>query len=300
MQRRLTDNDRYHRPYIGYGKRDKANATLINGKGRSTGNTTAELTAELSVINVQKGKKYRFRIISMVCRTSINFAIDGHLMTVIEADGEYTKPHVIDNMVIHSGQRYSVVVTADQPVGNYWVRSNPDYRGIAGFDRKRNLAIFRYAGAAKHDPTTTGPPNKLPLNEYDLRARDYPTAPGLPFPNGADVYHTFVTDEVEEDDPVNVHFTLNGIRWVPPTVPVLLQILSGAQYAQSVLPNGTVYRLPSNKVIEITLPGNNEDESGPVSFPMLSVFPILTIMEYSTLTIFMGYVHVLHIVHGLI
>lgn len=40
-------------------------------------------------------------------------------MTVIEADGVETKPVTVDQLTIFAGQRYSVVVTADQKVGNY-------------------------------------------------------------------------------------------------------------------------------------------------------------------------------------
>ena len=40
-------------------------------------------------------------------------------MTVIEADGIETESVTVDNLVIYAGQRYSVVVTADQDVGNY-------------------------------------------------------------------------------------------------------------------------------------------------------------------------------------
>ena len=40
----------------------------------------------------------------------------------------------------------------------------------------------------------------------------------------------------------------------PPTAPALLQILSGAQAAQDLLPSGSYYSLPPNKVIEISIP----------------------------------------------
>ena len=50
-------------------------------------------------------------------------------------------------------------------------------------------------------------------------------------------------------------FSINGATFVPPTVPVLLQILSGASSAQDLLPTGSVYTLPGNSVIEISLPG---------------------------------------------
>ncbi|KAG7450701.1 Cupredoxin [Guyanagaster necrorhizus] len=47
---------------------------------------------------------------------------------------------------------------------------------------------------------------------------------------------------------------MNGVEFVPPTVPVLLQILSGAQRAQDLSPPG----LPLRKTIEINLFGGNE------------------------------------------
>jgi iron transport multicopper oxidase len=50
-------------------------------------------------------------------------------------------------------------------------------------------------------------------------------------------------------------FLVNGVSFQNPPLPVLLQILSGAQTAQSLLPAGSVYTLPKNKVIEITLIG---------------------------------------------
>ncbi|KAJ6528280.1 hypothetical protein DFH09DRAFT_868468, partial [Mycena vulgaris] len=42
--------------------------------------------------------------------------------------------------------------------------------------------------------------------------------------------------------------------FVPPSVPVLLQIRSGAHKAQDLLPAG-MYTLPPNKVIVVSIPG---------------------------------------------
>lgn len=61
------------------------------------------------------------------------------------------------------------------------------------------------------------------------------------------------------------NFTINGVSFVSPTVPVLLQILSGQQQAQNLLPAGSVYGLPKNKVIEINLNGGNA-VGGPRTF----------------------------------
>ena len=174
-------------------------------------------------------------------------------MTVIEADGESTTPLVVDSLLLFPGQRYSVVVQADQPIGNYWVRANPN-DGNSGFAGGINTAILRYDSAPKTDPQAdpTNPPTSvLPLKEADLHSLIYPSAPGSPQPGGADV----VLNLVHAFDPPTFKYKINGVTFITPTVPVLLQILSGAQAAQDLLPNGSVYALPPNKVIEISLPG---------------------------------------------
>jgi len=256
----ITLSDWYHQTYTG-GVPPLAASTLINGKGRYVNGPPADL----AIINVVKGQRYRFRVIAMSCEPSFNFAIDNHMMTVIEADGQYTQPLVVDNIQIFPGQRYSVIVTANQPVGNYWLRANPDARAQPGFDNLRNLAILRYSGAPNANPTvnpaapTTA--NK-PLNEYDLHSLLNPSAPGLPFQGGADVAYNFAIGV----DPQTNHFTMNGVPFIPPTAPVLLQVLSGTQNAQDLLPKGSVYPLPRNKVIEITIPGSSPQIGGPHPF----------------------------------
>lgn len=50
-------------------------------------------------------------------------------------------------------------------------------------------------------------------------------------------------------------FTVNGVTYKSPTVPVLLQILNGSFTAQDLMPQGSVYTLPRNKTIQINMPG---------------------------------------------
>jgi len=61
-------------------------------------------------------------------------------------------------------------------------------------------------------------------------------------------------------------FTVDGIPFVPPTVPVLLQILSGTSQAADLLPTGSIYSLPLGSVVELSIPGGVM--GGPVSPPM--------------------------------
>ncbi|KAG5644253.1 Acyl-coenzyme A oxidase 2 [Asterophora parasitica] len=234
-----------------------ADATLINGRGRYVNGPAVPL----SVVNVQGLQRYRFRIIAMSCETKFTFAIDGHSLTVIEADGEYTTPLEVDSLDVFAGQRYSVIMTTNQPIGNYWIRANPDIRGYPGFDNGRNSAILRYNGAPMTDPSTSFV-SRNPLKEVNLHALFNPMVPGNPWPGGADINlniaHTFNVQKFE--------YQMNGFAFHPPSLPVLLQILSGAQEARDLLPEGSIYALPSNKVIEISLPGTSVRLGGPHPF----------------------------------
>ncbi|KAG5651130.1 hypothetical protein H0H81_009762 [Sphagnurus paluster] len=253
----------YHRPALEWDERSpppRSDATLINGKGRCIGLGCP--ATSLAVINVVKDKRYRFRVIGLSCDPSFNFSIDKHTMTIIEADGEYTAPLVVDSIVIHAGQRYSVIVTANQPISNYWIRANPDERAFPGFDNGRNMAILRYSGAAAVEPTTALVASTRPMNEVNLRALIQPRPPGVPGVGNADVNiniaHVF--------NPSTFRYEVNGAAFEHPKMPVLLQILSGAYTAQELLPKGSVYPLPSNKVIEISMPGTGPAVGGPHPF----------------------------------
>jgi len=171
-------------------------------------------------------------------------------MTIIEADGVETEPLLVDSIQIFSSQRYSFILKTNQPVNNYWIRANPEL-GTKGFANGINSAILRYAGAPDAEPTTTQPTSVIPLVETNLHPLVNTGAPGKPFPGGADV-------NINLNLSVNLtstRFFVNGVSFVPPTVPVLLQVLSGAKTAQELLPPGSVYVLPRNKVVEVSIPG---------------------------------------------
>ncbi|KAK1222164.1 hypothetical protein PQX77_014984, partial [Marasmius sp. AFHP31] len=120
-----------------------ADSTLINGLGRWSG----QPNGQLAIVNVEKDKRYRMRLVSLSCDPFYTFAIEGHNMTIIESDGQPTEPLAVDSLVIYAAQRYSFVLHANQPVGNYWIRANPNPEsGIPGFDGGINSAILRYKG----------------------------------------------------------------------------------------------------------------------------------------------------------
>lgn len=59
----------------------------------------------------------------------------------------------------------------------------------------------------------------------------------------------------KNQSPTAPAFTVNGVSFEPPTVPVLLQIMSGAKNASDLAPPGSIYGLGPNKSVELTIPG---------------------------------------------
>lgn len=215
----------------------------------------------LSVINVEQGRRYRFRIIGASCDPWFNFTIDGHAMTVIETDGVETEPLVVDSLSVFPGQRYSVVVTANQTLGNYWIRALSNHPNQT-FDGGQSSAILRYSGTPEEEPTTEHGPYVLPYDESNIHPLIAPGAPGVPEPGKADVNINLIPGLVHH------HYTINGVSYADPPLPVLLQILRGARHPSQLLPNGSVYDLPRGKVVELSVPATELTEGGALGGPV--------------------------------
>ncbi|KAF9473147.1 laccase [Pholiota conissans] len=250
----ITLSDWYHTPAPSAGLVPTADSTLINGLGRYVGGPTVAL----AVITVEQNKRYRFRLVSISCDPNFTFSIDGHSMTIIEVDAVNSQPLVVDSIQIFAGQRYSFILNANQTVDNYWVRALPNV-GSQGFDGGINSAILRYSGASEIDPVTNSTSSN-PMVETNLHPLTNAAAPGVPTPGAADVNLNMDIQFSFTD----LDFTVNNATFTPPTVPVLLQILSGAKTATDLLPSGSVYVLPPNKVIEISLPGGSVGSPHPI------------------------------------
>ncbi|KAF5368806.1 hypothetical protein D9757_012283 [Collybiopsis confluens] len=220
------------------GPAPRPDSTLINGLGRYPNQPTV---SPLAVINVIQGKRYRFRLVSIACTPNYLFSIDRHTFTVIEVDGENHEGVPADSVQIFTGQRYSLILNANQPINNYWVRANPNV-GPRDFEGGINSAILRYQDARIAEPE---PEIFVPVNQLEETSLVPLTLP--PVEDG--------TDRV--DVPLvfgfsGGNFTINGHNFVSPTVPVLLQILSGAKNASDLLPSGSFIPLELNKTVQIT------------------------------------------------
>jgi hypothetical protein len=127
------------------------NSTMVSKSG----------TGKYAVTTMNKGKKYKLRLINAAVDNHFVVSLDNHHFTVVAADFVPIKPFTTTNLFIAIGQRYDVIISANQKVGNYWFRA--EVQDQAGPDCGLNAnngnikSIFRYQGAPVANPTTTGP-----------------------------------------------------------------------------------------------------------------------------------------------
>lgn len=140
---------------------------LINGK----------LPSDPVAVDVRRGERLRMRIMNPSGATTFRVALGGHRLTVTHADGQPVEPVTVDALRIGMGERYDVVVEADNP--GAWPLMAATVEG----DSAPALALLRYADAAATQPPAGAMPEGLTggrlLRLSDLRALD-PIPAGTP------------------------------------------------------------------------------------------------------------------------
>ncbi|KAG0143863.1 hypothetical protein CROQUDRAFT_48195 [Cronartium quercuum f. sp. fusiforme G11] len=103
---------------------------------------------------VELGKKYRLRLINAGSFAPIHFSVDSHSLTVIEANGLEVAPVTFTGgLTIYPGQRYSVVLNADQTTAkSFWMRAilQTDHFRYSSPD-----ANFKVLGVIKYGESVT-------------------------------------------------------------------------------------------------------------------------------------------------
>lgn len=133
------------------GLRSRGEGLIINGLG---GLEAFELPVENTfdtipreVFRVQKGQRYRFRVIynnQIPC--PVQLSVQNHSLLVIASDGASFQPVEANSIMLSGGERYDFVLKADQPDNNYWIR----FRGLGSCSDERKVhqeAVLHYEGA---------------------------------------------------------------------------------------------------------------------------------------------------------
>lgn len=190
---------------------------------------------------VESGKSYRIRLVNTAIQSTFVFYVDGHKFNVIAMDFVPITPYETDKVVINIGQRYDLIMKADQESGDYWMRT--DNQQPCGQLKNMDIkGIVHYADG----PNATPDINTPPLS-YAPTCLDEPMASLVPIvPWTAGAQDTTVSETVvigpNNGNPNLFKWTLSGTtfysEWENPTL-------------QSILNDGTVPDTSGNLAIEV-------------------------------------------------
>ncbi|KAL2758189.1 hypothetical protein ACRALDRAFT_2025823 [Sodiomyces alcalophilus JCM 7366] len=126
------------------------NGTHVNAEGGGRYARTA----------LTPGKKHLLRLVNPSVDNTFTLSLVGHKFTVIAADFVPIEPVEKDSLFMTTGQRYDVIIEADQDVGNYWFNATLASSGMCGTSVvDYPAAIFSYEGAPEDElPTDPGTP----------------------------------------------------------------------------------------------------------------------------------------------
>ncbi|KAF5360031.1 hypothetical protein D9758_007648 [Tetrapyrgos nigripes] len=284
----ITLADWYHLPGIGIEEKflNEApfhepipDAGLINGKGRYNGGPQVPWAR----INVEKGKRYRFRVINISAYSAFTFSVDNHDLKIIEADGISHEPVTVGGFEILVAQRYSAVLEANQPVDNYWISAPMTLQHSSdndNLDTDNVFAVLHYVGAPDSDPkgkpknlatvtTATSSANVVDvaakgglklLDESDLHPVFNPGAPGGSGPADRVIDLNFHRDS----DSGELEWTINGIKYESPDLPTLLNIMANNFSTESQFSTSEhTFVLNRDEVVELQIHGSADGHKHP-------------------------------------
>jgi FtsP/CotA-like multicopper oxidase with cupredoxin domain len=196
-----------------------ASNILINGqaKGSNGGGNYNQVT-------ITKGKKYRLRLVNVAVDSYIRVSLDNHIMTVMTSDFVPINPFTTKWLLLAIGQRYDVVINADQSSGNYWFRAESQ-TGCFSSNAATGLAIWTYADATARTPSSSAWPEPSGCLEPVMSPYWKQPVPSASFQNTLD---TEITNAVVTPGGDSmVVWALNKPIWVDYANPTMQYLMEG-------------------------------------------------------------------------
>ncbi|KAH6871203.1 Cupredoxin [Thelonectria olida] len=130
---------------------------LINGTNVYGDDGSSSQTGTRFNVSFTSGTSYRMRLVNAAVDTHWKFSIDNHTMLVMGADLVPIEPYNTTVLDIGMGQRYDIVVSADQAdlAENFWMRAIPQ-SACSDNDSTNNIRGIVYYGDEPDTPSTTG------------------------------------------------------------------------------------------------------------------------------------------------
>ncbi|KAF4309198.1 putative multicopper oxidase protein [Botryosphaeria dothidea] len=130
---------------------------LINGT--NVYNNSGTVTGSRFETTFEAGKSHRLRLVNGAIDTHFKFSVDNHTMQVIANDLVPIVPYNTTVLNIGMGQRYDVIITADQGAvaSDFWMRAIPQTACSNNASPDNIKGIVRYStSTSADDPSTTG------------------------------------------------------------------------------------------------------------------------------------------------
>ncbi|KAJ8320861.1 LOW QUALITY PROTEIN: hypothetical protein KUTeg_002448 [Tegillarca granosa] len=135
-------------------------SAVINGKGHYFINRTMVPDTPMlpyETFMVEEYKYYRFRIVHAGMMFAFRISFDKHAVQVVSVDGNDVIEEGAESVIIHGGERVDIVIFADQPIDNYWIRIETlESKTVAGeeIEPGKVLGVLRYQSASTDLPKT--------------------------------------------------------------------------------------------------------------------------------------------------
>ncbi|KAF3441452.1 hypothetical protein FNV43_RR15366 [Rhamnella rubrinervis] len=184
-----------------------------------------------TIFNVLPNKTYRIRVASTTGLGSENLVIANHTMTVVESDGNYVEPFTMDNLDVHTGETYSVLITTNQnPNENYWVSVRVTVRPVI---IPPGLTILNYLPNSAWKLPTSPPPRHPRWDDYEYNvnfAKKILALKGTPKPPRK-AHRRIVLLNTENFVDGYTKWAVNNVSLVLPSTPYLGAIKYGLKHA---------------------------------------------------------------------
>ncbi|KAJ1914195.1 ferroxidase fet3 [Coemansia sp. S100] len=208
-------------------------------------------------IHFQPGRTYRLRLINMSATMWYQFTLPGHIMRVVEIDGEYTEPLEVDGVDIAPAQRYSVLVTAHSTSSfNYHFNATMHASFIPptlGLSPRIFIGDIIYQQGAPYIQPGSYDDSFRWANDINLHALDQ--EPALPVDRSL---HLAIGNNLYLNGQHLDHF--NNVTYAPPITPTLYTALSMGDMALDERvygPQTHAIVLKHNEVIELVIHSPN-------------------------------------------
>lgn len=230
---------------------------LFNGKNINP----AGSSGSYQKFTLTSGKKHLVRIINSSVQNSFTLSMVGHSFQIIATDMVPITPVTVSSIFVGIGQRYDVIISADQPVTNYWFNATFSSAPCGISNNPRPAMIFQYSGAPNANPTAPGsaPPDSRCQDVHTYAPIVTRTAPTASFPVG----NTLNTKMTVNNGIAKVFWPVNNspmkVNWNNPT---LEYVASGTVSSMPAAAN--ILQVPTGNVWSFWLIQNNSSIPHPI------------------------------------